>query len=83
MAIHNICELATQVQLEGLTPGDGKCMINMAGGITFIPGQIITRDALPAPGSSIHSVMEYYDASDTNAWYFWTSPDYEVYTWDD
>ena len=80
-AMHNMCELAYQLQVLGLTPGDGRCLIDSAGGTTNLPGAIITRDNLPDSGESIHSIFAYYDPTKTDEWYFWTSPSYEVMTW--
>ncbi|MFP3090932.1 hypothetical protein LQZ21_11470 [Treponema sp. TIM-1] len=80
--IHSICELAAQIQIQGLTPGDGKCMADVSGGNTTLAGAIITRSTTPAAGESVHTIFDYYDEDDKDAWYFWTSPDFpEVYKW--
>jgi hypothetical protein len=82
LQIHSICELAAQIQVQGLTPGDGKCMVDVSGGNTTLGGAIITRSTTPAAGESVHTIFEYYDEDDKDAWYFWTSPDFpEVYKW--
>jgi hypothetical protein len=82
LQIHNMCELAAQIQIQGLTPGDGKCMIDKAGGNTTLGGAIITKNSTPVSGTSVHTIFDYYDENAKDAWYFWTSPDFpEVYKW--
>jgi phosphoribosylcarboxyaminoimidazole (NCAIR) mutase len=80
--VHTTCELIDQIQIQGLTPGDGKCMIDKAGGNTWLDGQVVTKENLPVSGSPIFSLFDYYDENDKDAWYFWTTPDYpEIYKW--
>jgi ABC-type sugar transport system substrate-binding protein len=80
--VHTTCELIDQIQIKGYTPGDGKCMIDKAGGNTWLDGQVVTKENLPVSGSPIFSLFDYYDENDKDAWYFWTTPDYpEVYKW--
>ena len=80
--IHRTIEIVDEIQVQGLTPGDGRCSIDAAGKTTFISGQIITMDNLPPSGAALLSVFDWYNPDDTEAWYNWRAPNYPYeYAW--
>jgi ABC-type sugar transport system substrate-binding protein len=71
MYAHKIMELVEQLQIKAMKPGDPGCLISTFGETMYSNGVIVTPDNVPAPGQTIHAVQEYYDPTDTDAWYFW------------
>ena len=71
---HQVSELVRQIQIEGMNPGDPGCLLDKAGNAIYTEGTIVTKDNVPAIGTSIHSAFDYYDASVTGeaAWWDWT-----------
>ena len=78
--IHNAVEIINQIQMLGINPGDPGSLLNAAGDIIFIEGGIVDRSNLPPPGSSIHSLFDYYDPNaGDDAWYNWSAGGIEPY----
>ena len=71
---HIEAELIRQLQIEGMNPGDPGCLLDKAGNAIYTEGSIVTKDNVPAIGTSIHSAFDYYDASVTGeeAWWDWS-----------
>ena len=71
---HIEAELIRQIQIEGMNPGDPGCLLDKAGNAIYTEGTIVTKDNVPAIGTSIHTAFDYYDASVTGeaAWWDWT-----------
>lgn len=69
--VHYCCELISQIQIEGMNPGDEGCLIEKSGDMLYVQGSIVTKDSVPAIGDSIHTAFDYYDPSDADAWYMW------------
>ena len=71
---HQVSELVRQIQIEGMNPGDPGCLLDKAGNAIYTEGSIVTKDNVPAIGTSIHCAFDYYDASVTGeaAWWDWT-----------
>ena len=78
--IHSMFELAYQIQVLGLNPGDEGCLISQPGVNWNFNGVILTKDNVPEEGASIHCLYDYYDADDAEGWWNWSCPDYEVST---
>ena len=75
--IHQVLELIDQIQVQGLNPGDEGCLISRAGETIYCEGIVIDRDNVPAVGTNIHAVFDYYggDPDDEDAWYNWNDGD--------
>jgi hypothetical protein len=71
---HKLFDLMDQIQVQGINPGDPGSMIDKAGATLYSTGIIVTRANVPAIGSNVHALYDYYggDPNDTNAWYNWT-----------
>lgn len=70
MFSHKVFEAIDQIQIQGLNPGDDKCILTTAGEVLFSEGLVITEDNVPEVGANINSIFDYYD-DDTDAWYNW------------
>lgn len=68
---HKLFELMDQLQLKGMNPGDPDCLIKFSGDTMYSVGTVVTRANVPDIGASIHSAYNYYDPTDTTAWYNW------------
>lgn len=68
---HTTCEVIDQIQVKGLNPGDEGCTLSVPAQQLYVDGTLLTVDNVPEVGRSIHSAFDYYDESDTDAWYFW------------
>ena len=71
---HQMAELIKQIQIQGLNPGDEGCLLDKAGNAIYTEGSIVTKDNVPAVGTSIHCAFDYYDETITgeDAWWNWT-----------
>lgn len=68
---HNVFEIIYAIQVKGLEPGDPGCPISKWGETVTFTGTITTaKDTLPI-GAIIHEAFDYYDPTDTDAWYNW------------
>jgi ABC-type sugar transport system substrate-binding protein len=78
--VHQAIEICNQIQIQGLNPGDTGCDIGFVKQVLYIPGTIVDRSNLPAPGSSIHSLFDYYDPNaGSDVWYNWSANSIEPY----
>ena len=75
--IHQVLELIDQIQFKGMNPGDEGCLISRVGETIYCEGIVIDRDNVPAVGTNIHEVFDYYggDPADEDAWYNWNDGD--------
>ena len=71
--VHNCCEVMHQVQIEGIAPGDPGSMIPHDRTIYSV-GTLHTPENVPASGTNIHAVFDYYDPDNKDAWYTWGEP---------
>lgn len=71
---HQLFELMDELQVKGLNPGDDGVLIAKSGDTIYSTGLVVTRTNVPAVGSNIHALYNYYggDPSDKSAWYNWT-----------
>lgn len=70
--IHTTCEAIEQIHVEGKVPGEKGCVVPSNNYITTDSMQIIIDESnVPAVGTNIHEVFNYYggDPEDQNAWY--------------
>lgn len=70
--VHTVMEAVKQLQIDGLKPGDKGCSVPVNGNITTDYMTVIIDDTnVPAVGTNIHSVFNYYGgkADDKSAWY--------------
>lgn len=68
---HNVFEIIDDIQVEGLNPGEDGCLIDRPGDSLFFTGLTVTMSNCPEVGQSFHSLFDYYDESNTDAWYNW------------
>lgn len=79
--MHETLELVSQIQIQGLNPGDEGCNISKVGETNYYTGGIVTSENLPESGASIHSIFSYYTEPDNEeAWYNWCPDGHEIYT---
>ena len=66
-------EIIDDIQVKGLNPGDEGCLLTKAGTAVYATGLVITPDNVPAVGTPIHEVFDYYgmDPEDPDAWFNW------------
>lgn len=72
--IHVLFEAMENVHVDGLMPGEKGCIIPVTHYITADDKCVIIDETnIPAVGSNIHAVFNYYggDLNDKNAWYNW------------
>ncbi len=69
---HNVFEIMNAIQVEGLNPGDAGCPISRIGETVTATGFVCTKADTPPIGTNIHTIFDYYDASNKDAWYNWT-----------
>ena len=69
---HNVFEIISAIQIEGLSPGDEGCPIGKAGETLTFTGTVTTPETCPAVGDNIHEAFDYYDPDSTTEWYTWT-----------
>lgn len=72
--VHTACEIIDDIQVKGLNPGDDGCDISRAGEQIYLTGTLVTKDDIPASGTPIHALFDYYDPDDADAWYNWEAP---------
>lgn len=68
---HNVFEIIDDIQVEGLNPGEKGCMIQKAGDSLFFTGLTVDMTNCPEIGQSFHSLFDYYDESNADAWWNW------------
>lgn len=68
---HNVFEIIDDIQVEGLNPGEKGCLIKESGDSLFFTGVTVSMDNCPEVGQSFHSLFDYYDPDDTDAWWNW------------
>lgn len=69
---HNVFEIIDAIQIRGLNPGDEGCPISKAGETLTSTGYVCTAADVPDVGDNIHLGFDYYDPTNTEAWYNWT-----------
>jgi len=75
--MHSCCEAIQQVEVEGLKPGDGKCIVPATRNVeTSYMTKIITNVNVPAIGTKIYEVFDNYgeNPNDPNSWINWGEP---------
>jgi ABC-type sugar transport system substrate-binding protein len=77
---HFTNQMIIDIQVKGLNPGDPGCIISKVGEAIYSEGAIITRENVPAVGTVIHTLYDYYDENATDAWYTWETAEDKVYT---
>ena len=79
--MHTTLEIAKQIQVDGLKPGDDGCTLAKVGQTIFCSGSIVTMDNLPDQGQPIHAAFDYYTEPDNpEAWYNWCPDGFEIYS---
>lgn len=70
--VHTLCDVLQELQVEGKNIGEDAETIQFAGQAYLFGGNVVTRANVPAVGSSIHEIFDYYDAEASDeAWYKW------------
>lgn len=69
---HAIFQIIEETQVKGILPGEEGAMLSVKGETLYYPGVLVGKSNVPDIGESIHSIFEYYDADDQEAWYNWT-----------
>jgi len=75
--MHSCCEAIQQVEVEGLTPGDGKCIVPATRNVeTSYMTKIITKANVPPIGTKIYEVFDNYkeDPNNPDSWINWGEP---------
>lgn len=68
---HNVFEIIDDIQVEGLNPGEDGCILKKSGESLFFTGLTVDMSNCPEIGQSFHSLFDYYDENDTDAWWNW------------
>jgi ABC-type sugar transport system substrate-binding protein len=76
---HFTNQMIIDVQVKGLNPGDPGCILSKVGEAIYSEGVIVTRENVPAVGTVIHTLYDYYDENATDTWYTWSTPEQKVY----
>lgn len=76
--VHKLFELMDEIQVRGIAPGATGSSIPFSGYFIYMEGKMVTENNLPASGSTIHTVFDYYDANDPNGWWNWTADGVDV-----
>ena len=75
LQMHSLCNIIDQIQVKGLNPGDPGCDVSAPQSMLFFRGGIVTKDNVPAVGTSVHQAFDYYDPDEKDpekAWWNWT-----------
>ena len=68
--VHQCFEGIEQLQVEGKKRGDADCIIPASGEYSTDSMTImVDANNVPQPGDNVHTIFEYYDEADTDAWY--------------
>ena len=68
--VHQCFEGIHQLQVEGMHRGDAGCIVPKSGEYsTDHMTVMIDKNNVPQVGDNVHTLFQYYDAADTDAWY--------------
>ncbi len=68
--VHQCFEGIEQLQVEGMHRGDAGCIVPKSGEYsTDHMTVMIDKNNVPQVGDNVHTLFQYYDADDTDAWY--------------
>ena len=68
--VHQTFEGIHQLQVEGKRRGEAGCIIPKSGDYSTDSMTImVDKNNVPAVGDNVHTLFEYYDENDANAWY--------------
>jgi len=76
---HFTNQIIMDIQVKGLNPGDPGCIISKLGEAIYTEGAIVTRENVPDVGTVIHTLYDYYDPEEKDAWYTWETDKEKVY----
>ena len=68
--VHQCFEGIHQLQVEGMKRGDAGCIVPKSGEYsTDHMTVMVDENNVPQVGDNVHTLFEYYDENDTEAWY--------------